>query len=279
MTDLAITGPVTGPVADTAGADPVFDRHAGVPQDYRIRACPVCAAPYMVFVTTLKTLRTGRDLPIYGCLSCRSFSNPSGYVETESVLRADLEWHKGVAERNAAASAELLTRLAGMGVDCSRILEIGSGIGTFLKTAAATGATGIGYDVNPLTQPYARDVNGIDVRAEFWTADTDCGPFSLLVCISVLEHVPAPRALIADMVKACLAQGAALYISVPFVDAADWPHLHAPTPGVPGTPFFDQDVHVTHFSSAGLEQVLRDCGMGRVEKLRSRLWIGMLARA
>jgi hypothetical protein len=49
--------------------------------------------------------------------------------------------------------------------------------------------------------------------------------------------------------------------------------------GVPGTPFFDQDVHVTHFSSAGLEQVLRDCGMGRVEKLRSRLWIGMLARA
>ena len=204
-----------------------------VPSEYAMRPCPICTSPYMVFVTKLKTRRTKRDLPIYCCLTCQSFSNPSGYVENDATLCHDLEWHKGVTARNESASQVLLDRFKGLGVDISRIVEIGAGTGTFLKVASAMGSTGIGHDINPCTQPYARDVNGMDVRAELWTADTDAGPFSLMACVSVLEHIPEPRALIENMVRACIREGAALYISVPFVDPQHRHRLTRPTPGDP----------------------------------------------
>lgn len=243
------------------------------------RPCPVCGEPFLVFVTHKMTIRTKRDLPLCGCLACQSFSNPSGYVEDEAQLLRDLEWHKGVAERNAKASRDLLGALLAKGVNISRIIEIGAGIGTLLKVARDEfGATGIGYEVNPLTQPYARDVNGVDVRAEFWSAETDCGAYSLMVSIMVLEHIQEPRPLLQTMVRACLAQNAALFISVPFVGRERWHFLHEPDPKAPGNPFFDNDVHVTHFSPSAMEQVLREFGMTQVEWVRAGLWHGLLAK-
>ncbi|WP_200334498.1 hypothetical protein [Thiocystis violacea] len=55
--------------------------------------CPVCGESFLVFVTHKMTIRTKRDLPLYGCLACQSFSNPSGYVEDEAQLARDLDWH------------------------------------------------------------------------------------------------------------------------------------------------------------------------------------------
>ena len=241
--------------------------------------CPVCGEPYLVFVTRKRTVRTHRELPVYGCLACQSFYNPSGYVEDAVQLARDLDWHKNVAERNAKASRDLLGALRARGVNISRIVEIGAGIGTLLKIARDEfGAAGIGYEVNPLTQPYARDVNGVDVRAEMWSPQTDCGAYSLMVSIMVLEHIEEPRPLLQAMVKSCLANYATLFISVPFVGRDRWHFLHEPDPRKPQNPFFDNDVHVTHFSPAGMEQVLREFGMTTLEWVRVGLWHGLLAK-
>lgn len=242
------------------------------------RACPVCAQPYMVFFTRKKTVRTNRELPVYACLACRSFSNPSGYREDREQLARDLEWHKSVFERNAAATRTLLAILREMGVDVSRILDIGAGTGTLLRVASEFGCGGVGYEVNPLTQPYARDVNMVDVRAELWSKNTDCGPFTLLTCIMVMEHIAEPRPLIGEMVDACTEQQASLFISVPFLDRNRWHFLHDPDPRSSGSPFFDQDVHVTHFSSEALEALLREFGMRSIDWIRKGLWHGVLAR-
>ena len=244
-----------------------------------LRRCPVCGEPYLVFVTRKRTIRTNRDLPLYGCLACLSFSNPSGYVEDAAQLARDLEWHKGVAERNAKAARTLLGGLRAAGVDLAHVVEIGAGTGTLLKVARDRfGATGVGYEVNPLTQPYAREVHGVDVRAEFWTPESDCGPFTLMVSIMVLEHIPEPRPLLADMARACRERGAALFVSVPFLGRERWHFLHEPDPRAQGNPFFDNDVHVTHFSPLGMETVLREFGMTRLAWIREGLWHGMLAR-
>lgn len=258
----------------------VSDSHTHFPDlpPDELGKCPVCDQPYLVYVTRKMTVRTRVSLPVYGCLNCLSFSNPSGYRESPEQLANDLEWHKSVAERNTAASRVLLTRLRQEGVDISRIIEIGAGIGTLLKTALEFGATGIGYEVNPLTQPYARAVNGVDVRAELWSPETDCGPFGLMVCIMVLEHIAEPRDLIRDMVTSCLRNGAALFISVPFLDRDRLHFLHCSDPRTPGNVFFDNDVHVTHFSSSALESVLREFGMSSVTWIRNGLWHGPLAR-
>lgn len=242
------------------------------------RTCPICAEPYLVYITKKKTNRTKRDLPLYGCLACRSFSNPSGYIEDELQLELDFEWHKTVEERNTRSSRVVFKDLKKRGTNFSRILEIGSGTGTFLKAAKEFGAQGIGYDVNPLTRAYARDVNNVDVRSEFWSADTDCGPFSILVCISVLEHIAEPRAILRDMVEACLRENAQLFISVPLVAKDKWKYLYENNPRAPGNPFFDQDVHVTHFSPEGLENTMMEFGMSSVERIETGMWQGALAR-
>ena len=244
------------------------------------RPCPVCGLPYLVFVTRKKTIRTHRELPLYGCLACQSFSNPSGYVEDSVQLARDLDWHKTVADRNAMASRELLGALRIKGVDISRILEIGAGIGTLLKVARDEfGSTGIGYEVNPLTQTFARETHDVDVRAEIWTSGTECGPYSLMLCIMVLEHIPEPRSLLQDMVRGCLWQNAALFVSVPFFDRDRWHFLHECDPRTPQNQFFDNDVHVTHFSPTGMESALREFGMTSIEWVRQGLWHGLLARA
>ena len=229
-------------------------------------------------VTRKMTARTRVMLPVYGCLSCLSFSNPSGYRESPEQLIRDLEWHKSVAERNTKATRILLATLQEMGINVSRIIDIGAGTGTLLKAAKEFGSTGIGYEVNPLTQPYARDVNGVDVRAELWSSATDCGPFTLLTCVMVMEHIAAPCDLIREMSKACIANDAALFISVPFLNRSSWDFLHDPDPYRPGTPFFDQDVHVTHFSSLAMESLLREFGLGKIEWVRRGLWYGIVGR-
>ena len=240
--------------------------------------CPVCGKHYMTYITTKPTIRTKRDLPLYACLWCQSFSNPSGYTEDDEQMRKALDWHQKVAERNVNASHTLLQNLKEMGVPFDRILEIGAGTGTLLKVAKDYGSTGVGFEVNPLTQPYARDVNGVDVRAEFWDKTVDVGFFDLLVCIMVMEHIPQPRPMLKDMVEACIENDASLFISVPFVNRNRWHFLHDPNPKSKGSPFFDQDVHVTHYSAIGMELVLKEFGMTKISWIRKGLWHGVLAR-
>lgn len=243
----------------------------------RFQSCPVCGQKYLFYITNLSTVRTARYLPLYACLWCNSFSNPSGYIESDRVLQLDLEWHKSVADRNAKASKHLLAEFRHLGMPLSKIVEIGAGTGTFLRVAKDEGIAGLGFEVNPFTQPYALQENDVDVRAELWSKDTDVGEFDLLLSLMVLEHIPEPRPLIKEMVEASLASKAHLYISVPFVDREHWKFLHIDDPKAEGSPFFDQDVHVTHFSPKGMEMVLTEFGMTELRWIRSGMWHGVLA--
>lgn len=242
------------------------------------RNCPVCDERFMVFVDRKMTMRTKRNLPLYYCMACESFSNPSGFIEDEQILKDSLEWHIKVKDRNITASKTLINEFDRLNVSYKNIVEIGSGIGTFLKVAEMRGSSGIGYDINPLTQPYAREVNNVDVRSENWSYDTDCGPFDMMVCIMVLEHVPEPRSMIRDMARACIRENAAVFISVPFVNRDRWHFIHEPDPKTPNNPFFDNDMHVTHYSTKAMEAVLKEFGMSSVEWIKTGLWHGVLAR-
>lgn len=144
--------------------------------------------------------------------------------------------------------------------------------------AGELGSTGIGYDINDLTTSYGRQKHNLDLRSEFWTSKTDTGPFDVMLCISVLEHVDRPRGLMAEMAEACRRERAALFISVPLLDEDKWPFILDPTPTRQGTPFFDNDVHVTHFSSLGLEKAMWEHGAAKVDWLREGLWHGTVAR-
>jgi hypothetical protein len=109
-----------------------------------------------------------------------------------------------------------------------------------------------------------------------WTAATPLPKIDLFLCISVLEHIDEPRPLIENLCSAALRHNAALFISVPFLDRDKWHFIEDPDPAVPGTPFFDNDVHVMHFSSQGLAMAMRDFGLDNTQFVKAFLWHGLL---
>lgn len=243
-----------------------------------LQPCPVCASPFTAYLRHVPTRRTKRWIPLYVCLDCDSMSNPSGYVETPAQLSADLQWHISVAERNRDAAGRLFDRLATAGVRPSTVLEVGCGIGTALEVARGRGMRVFGFDTNIQSTEYGRATFGLDLVGDEWSSDTPTGVIDLYVCLSVCEHLEQPRRLIADLCAAATRDHAALFIAVPIVDRRLWTFLLDPDPYVEGTPFFDNDVHVTHFSRQGLETVVREFGASSYEFFLGGLWNGGLAR-
>ncbi|MGP1273076.1 MAG: class I SAM-dependent methyltransferase [Phycisphaerales bacterium] len=241
-------------------------------------ACPVCDSPYVGYIRHTPTRRTKRRIPLFGCFDCRSLFNPSGYTEDDEQLKRDLEFLKGVVERNIKASNDMFDALAQRGVKPRRVLEIGGGTGTLLDVARSRGIDGIGYDVNPRAVAWGKETYGLDLRSEHWSADTDCGPFDLLVCISVFEHIPEPRGLFAEVARRCARENAHAFISVPYVHRNRWHFIEDPDPFRQGTPFFDQDVHVIHYSPEGMATLAKQHGAVSAEYVPTGLWSGHLMK-
>jgi 2-polyprenyl-3-methyl-5-hydroxy-6-metoxy-1,4-benzoquinol methylase len=240
--------------------------------------CPICSSPFTAYVRHVLTRRTKRQIPLYACLDCLSFTNPSGYAETPEVLASDLRWHISVADRNKSAARRLFDKLAEEGVKPRSVVDIGCGIGSLLTVARDRGMRVVGYDTNLQTTDWGRENYKINLVGGYWTGDTDAGPVDLYLCISVCEHLMQPRTLIKDLCIAAARNKASLFISVPFVDRSLWDFILDPNPYAKGTPFFDNDVHITHFSSKGLEKAMRDFGARNFTIVRGGLWNGGLVR-
>ncbi len=241
-----------------------------------LQPCPVCGSAYTAYVRDVLTRRTKREIPLYTCMTCRSFWNPSGYREDEAQLKRDLQWNLSVRERNIRAANTLFDRLLEDGIEPRSVAEIGCGIGTLLGVARERGMEIVGYDVNGLAIEYAKTELGLDLNSTLWSSETSTPPIDLYLCISVLEHIDEPRPLLSELCKAAQAQQAALFISVPFVDEDKWHFILDPDPWTSGTPFFDNDVHVTHFSTKGLLTAFEQFGCSGAKFFKGGLWHGVL---
>ncbi len=238
--------------------------------------CPVCASEFMFRIMDVPTRRTRKTVALYACLDCGSMSNSGGYVEDEEQLKRDLQWNISVESRNRSAGRRLFAAMKAQGIDPATVLEIGCGIGVLLDEASKAGMKGVGFDINRHATDYGRSMFGADLRCEYWDSRTLGERSDLTLCISVLEHIAEPRPLIAEIAQYCSRFGTKAFISVPFVNRDKWHYLLDPDPMVPGTPFFDNDVHVTHFSRAGLERCLTEYGAKASHFLGAGLWEGLI---
>lgn len=237
--------------------------------------CPACASRYVAYVRNVPCRRRNIEIPLYTCMECHSFWNPSGYVETESVRLSDLKWGIGVEERNRKSANQLLSKFQECGVSVNNLLEIGCGIGTFLEVVQERGGAAVGWELNDIAAEYGQS-KGLDIRIGKWVNEKVEVRPDLITCISVLEHIEQPRLLIRELCLATIAQSCSLYISVPFLDRDRWHYLLSPNPLIEGTPFFDNDVHITHFSTTGLERALKDFGCSKYQKVGAGIWSGLL---
>jgi 2-polyprenyl-3-methyl-5-hydroxy-6-metoxy-1,4-benzoquinol methylase len=186
--------------------------------------CPVCNSQYTSYVRDVTTIRTRKSVSLYACLDCKSFWNPSGYSETDSVLLSDMKWGLGVEERNRKAAGLLFDHFGKLGIPLNNVVEIGCGIGTMIAVAKSRGATAIGFEVNKYAVQHGHS-SGLDIRCELWNRFSLSESADLIICISVLEHIPRPRQLIEELCRAAVQQECALYISVPFLERSRWEYI------------------------------------------------------
>ena len=234
-------------------------------------SCVVCAAPYVAWMKRLP-IKVGGHADLYYCLSCESFFSP--FAPKSTAASGHTGWHLSVEGRNEQWSRQLLEKLLGEGAR-GPILEIGSGIGTFLRVARESGLPGVGFDLDSAACAHGRSAHNLDLRAEWWNSATT-PDFRTMVCISVLEHIHEPRALLREMIQCCLRKNALLYVSVPFFDRNWWPHLTADSTR-PGHPFEYPHAHVVHYSHEGFKTACRAFGATRLSPVGiNGGWFGYL---
>jgi SAM-dependent methyltransferase len=143
----------------------------------------------------------------------------------------------------------------------NRWLDVGCGAGTLLSAASELGWTAVGTELSPPAVDAAR-VAGLDMRlGELAALGFAPGEFDVVSLVEVLEHVPEPRTLLAE-VTPLIRPGGALYLTTPHVrgiDArllgSDWGAVAPPE-------------HLQLFSVRGMRSALESCGL-RVRRVRT----------
>jgi SAM-dependent methyltransferase len=204
--------------------------------------------------------RTGNKIPQYVCLDCRSFSNLSGYREDEVQLRDDAAYVVSKRDHIHRLQSQLFVEIIHRLPHAMSVCEVGCGAGLFLEAVRNLGRQGRGYEINPFAVDYARNEVGVEVHREMFTADHP-HRYDLIAAIGVFEHLERPRDLFEVMVSKLNRDGA-LYLSVPFVNREHWPFLWKADELVPPwpDPFYDNDVHIIHFSHEGIVRMGQQFG-------------------
>ena len=96
-----------------------------------------------------------------------------------------------------------------------RAVDIGTKDGTVLKLLADTGWQVSGHDPDQRFHPFAKQMYGVDIRPEWFTADVvGPGSLDLVTAYHVLEHIPEPLMWLSEIHKALKPDGV-LHIETP----------------------------------------------------------------
>lgn len=232
MSDPAWTCPVCGSRA-AGPSRPYRCRTERWPADTRVVACSACGA------ATCDPMPDDRWLAGYYAGGSYASSHPDMSGHGASPL--------SLGRARAAAQAGLVARR--LGHPPRSWLDVGAGFGFLLDEAAALGARTAGVEPGPDRRA------ALEGRRHEVVADVaDAGDGWEVVSIShVLEHVPDPSVLLAELWRA-LAPGGLLLCEVP----NDMPAEHALRPGGVDEP------HVAFYSWGSLERVLERAGFADV---------------
>ena len=188
--------------------------------------------------------------------------------DLESYAKFMLEFRRPQYERDLA----LLRGRTAVG---GRLLDIGCGMGEFLDVAAAAGFRTFGVEPSRRASEIAGRRHPV-VRGELGRVRLDEGGFAVATLWSVLEHVPAPAAVLAE-VRGLLAPGGLVALRLPDIrgllprlSLAAW-RLTLGRVDMPLRVLYQLDWHYTHlygFERRTIVRLLEDNGFA-VEAVRS----------
>jgi len=178
----------------------------------------------------------------------------------EKVIRhednvAHNEAHASYARRMSYVAALLALAPSGRRL---RALDFGCGIGTTLRLLRAADVQGVGYDFSAVRSKHVASADLYVVADE--AALARAGPFDLLVCDNVIEHLGNPLETL-RMLASLATHGALLYVSVPNSDAAYIStQVRCLREGTPVDMSFNPWEHLNYFDTDHLDQLLGRAG-------------------
>ncbi len=220
------------------------------------QACPVCRSCYTLHVQGVLGNRTRKTYPQRYCMDCQSFFHRSSYVEDVEQKRTDFDYLFERRDLHYALMSQLFLEIKTRLPHVRTMCEIGHGLGMFMKAAQDYEVAPYGFEVSQPCHEFVRSHLMLPCQHGYFDQAHD-RTYDLIVAIMVFEHLETPRDLFATM-RDKLAPDGAIYLTVPFVAREHWPYLR--TAGTSPTrttddPFYDNDVHITHFSVEGMRRM------------------------
>lgn len=226
------------------------------------KQCPVCGSDYGLYIKDVYGQRSCTKFPIYCCLDCNSFWNFSKYKETIDTQKNDFEYLLRYQDHISKLQGQLLLEIIYRAPCIKSCCDVGFGNGLFLKQCQYYKIKEYGFEINPFCVEYAQKTIGINCEQGYLN-HKHLDKYDLIVAIGVFEHIETPKALFKEMVNHLNNDGY-IYINVPFIGREQYKFLKEDEPGLSlpkfPNPFFDNDVHIIHFSIDGLKQLGMQCG-------------------
>jgi SAM-dependent methyltransferase len=142
-----------------------------------------------------------------------------------------------------------------------RLLDVGCGNGTLLKLLQRRGFDVFGYESSDEAARIAND-EGVNVVSgeTLETAEFGAASLDIVTLFHVMEHVPEPRAILAE-VRRILRPSGRILVQVPNIES--WQSKLC------GARWYGLDVprHIINYSSYSIRRLLLDCGF-RIRRVR-----------
>jgi len=239
------------------------------PSDFQARACPACES----VSATQMGKKAGFDLLV--CRGCGTL-----YVSRLPTNESRMHYETGgyYNDENLAIPDFVIRRLEEIVTSfapyrrTNRLLDIGCGAGTLLTVAKQAGWDAEGVEVSIPTVDYLR-TQGLNVfPGELAQAEFPAGHFDVVTAGELIEHVPDPSSLVAEVAR-ILRPGGIFWATTPHSHGASgrvlklrWSIVSPPE-------------HLHLFSIRGLSGLLSRHGFQRVRVKSEGLTVGELIGA
>lgn len=143
-----------------------------------------------------------------------------------------------------------------------RLLDVGSGIGTFLKLARKEGFKVCGTEISEFASKYVKNNLKIDIfRGDLEEAHFPHESFDVVTMWHTLEHLPNPKATLEEIHR-ILKKGGLLVVAVPNLNNFTTQILYLLAKGKKLMLFSNQakEWHLYHFSCQTLSYILKKTG-------------------
>jgi 2-polyprenyl-3-methyl-5-hydroxy-6-metoxy-1,4-benzoquinol methylase len=218
--------------------------------------CPVCNSKFTAYLQDVIGRRTRNLYRQYFCMDCRSCFHRSGYKEDDSRLRLDYEYLLNMRDIHAPLSSQLMLEVKSRFTYLKTMCEVGHGLGMLMKAGVDYGLDVTGFEINPLLHDFVKNELKLPSHLGYFD-ESHPKKYDLIASLHVFEHLENPRELFRCMVNHLNDEGVIL-MSVPFFERNQWQYLHTaghnPAPSPPDN-FYDNDVHICHFSIDGMKSM------------------------